>query len=354
MLTKSTEKLSSGYKINHAKDDPAGLAMSQRMNAQLSRTNVAIQNASDGISVIETADGAMNEISTMLTRMRELAVQSANGTLTEEDRAAVTSEVEQLKEEITAISTNTQFNGQPLLNGDFEKKGYSNKDGLKVSYYNDQVTKGEYQINRLNVWEEVDDQGKPTGFMTTNAGSVDLGKGFTNDAKVTDIQDGILTIQEANGFELKLDINELKSGTQTGVELDITGIGAMRMQIGAEEGQILEMDIPHISLRNMGLESLDLSTQEKAQEGIGKLDQAIAFVTEVRGRLGAYQNRLESTTANLAVTEENLTEAYSRIMDVDMAEEMTHYTTYQVLSQAGTSVLAQANERPSSILQLLQ
>jgi flagellin len=146
----------------------------------------------------------------------------------------------------------------------------------------------------------------------------------------------------------------LKAGSHADINVDITGIGAMRMQIGSEEGQILEMSIPKTSLRNMGIESLDLSTQELAQKGIDQLDFDISFVNKVRGQLGAYQNRMESTAASLGVTEENLTSAYARIMDVDMAEEMTQYTTYQVLSQAGTAVLAQANERPSSILQLLQ
>jgi flagellin len=354
ILTKSTERLSSGFKINHAKDNPAGLAMAKRMSAQLSRTNLAIQNASDGISVIETADGAMAEMSNILARMRELAVQSSNGTLTEEDRAAVAAEVKELKEEISEMSRNTQFNGQPLLNGDFEMKGYTDLEGLKVSYYSDEVYKGNYQITGLKVREEIDETGKPTGYMTADASDVTFGTGFSGDAKVTNVQDGILTIQEDNGFELKLDINELKAGSHADINVDITGIGAMRMQIGSEEGQILEMSIPHTSLRNMGIESLDLSTQELAQEGIDKLDLAISFVNKVRGQLGAYQNRMESTAASLGITEENLTSAYARIMDVDMAEEMTQYTTYQVMSQAGTAVLAQANERPSSILQLLQ
>jgi flagellin len=354
MLSKSTERLSSGFKINHAKDNPAGLAMANRMNAQLSRTNIAIQNASDGISVIETADGAMSEMSNILARMRELAVQSANGTLTEEDRAAVAAEVTELKEEISEMTRNTQFNGQPILNGDFEKKGYANVEGLSVSYYSDDVQKGSYEITSLTVRDEVDELGKPTGYMTAKATDLTLGNGFPKDAKVTNVADGILTIEGQDGFEMKLDINELVAGTTTGVALDITGIGAMRMQIGSEEGQILEMSIPKTSLRNMGIESLDISTQEFAQEGIDKLDTAISFVNKVRGQLGAYQNRMESTATSLGVTEENLTSAYARIMDVDMAEEMTQYTTYQVLSQAGTAVLAQANERPSSILQLLQ
>ncbi len=128
----------------------------------------------------------------------------------------------------------------------------------------------------------------------------------------------------------------------------------MRLQIGANEGQILAMDIPGITLKNMGIEELDVSTKRGALDAIARVDHAISYLSSVRGKLGAYQNRLESSINNLDVIYENLTGAYSRIMDVDMAEEMTNYTTYQVLTQAGTSMLAQANERPSQVLQLLQ
>ena len=128
----------------------------------------------------------------------------------------------------------------------------------------------------------------------------------------------------------------------------------MRLQVGANEGQMLALNIPAVSLKNMGIEKLDVSTVELAQEGIDRIKGALQFVSSVRGTLGAYQNRLESTVNSLDITSENMTAAYSRIMDVDMAEEMTEYTTDQVLTQAGTSMLAQANERPAQVLQLLQ
>lgn len=138
------------------------------------------------------------------------------------------------------------------------------------------------------------------------------------------------------------------------MRIDATGIGAMRLQIGSNEGQVLPVEIPTISLRDMGIENLDVSTKEGALKGIDDIGGAVKYVSKVRGILGAYQNRLESTVNSLDITSENMTGAYSRIMDVDMAEEMTNYTTYQVLTQAGTSMLAQANERPSQVLQLLQ
>ena len=134
LLSQSMERLSSGLKINHAKDNPAGLAMAKRMNAQIEGVNVANQNASNGVSIIETADGAMTEISEMLQRLNELAIKAANGTMSDSDRATVQDEVSQLKEEITRISETTEFNGQKLLNGEFENKGYTNNLNIKVNY----------------------------------------------------------------------------------------------------------------------------------------------------------------------------------------------------------------------------
>ena len=138
------------------------------------------------------------------------------------------------------------------------------------------------------------------------------------------------------------------------LELDVTGIGAMDTQIGANEGQILEIRIPEISLQRLGITNTDVTTQEKSTDAIDTVKHAILYVSDARSRLGAYQNRLEHTISNLDVTNENMTSSYSRIMDVDMAEEMTYYTTQQVVAQAATSMLAQANERPSQVLQLLQ
>ena len=172
-------------------------------------------------------------------------------------------------------------------------------------------------------------------------------------------EDDLLTITGENGFEMRLDVSGTLNGAQTGttvqdLKINATGIGAMRLQIGANEHQVLEVNIPAVSLQNMGIENVDVSTAEGADDAIDRVDGAIKYVSSVRGRLGAFQNRLESTINSLDITSENMTSAYSRIMDVDMAEEMTSYTTYQILAQAGTSMLAQANERPSQVLQLLQ
>ena len=347
LLSKSLERLSSGLKINHAKDNPAGLAMSKRMNAQIEGLSVANQNASDGVSIIEIADGAMTEISEMLQRINELSVKAANGTMTDDDRATIQDEVAQLKEEITRISDTTEFNGQKLLNGEFDLKGYTDKQEIKVNYCSPDVPVKEYTLD-MSLKKDADGNFELDG-------DVQFGKGFESvGALKTEMKDDLLTITGENGFEMRLDVSGAQAGSYKTLKIDATGIGAMRLQIGANEGQVLEVNIPAVSLQNMGIEDIDVSTQAGAKDAIARVDGAIKYVSGVRGRLGAFQNRLESTINSLDVTNENMTAAYSRIMDVDMAEEMTSYTTYQILAQAGTSMLAQANERPSQVLQLLQ
>lgn len=347
-LSKSLERLSSGLKINHAKDNPAGLAMSKRMNAQIEGLNVASQNASDGISIIETADGAMSEIQSMLQRINELSVKAANGTMVDADRELIQKEISELKEEIQRITDETQFNGQKLLNGEFGLKGYTTEENIKVNEYSKDVPQGIYTVDSLKV-TEVD--GKKTVDIENG---VELGAFFPEDAIVESCNEGILTITASQGFEMKIDISKAPVGTYADLSVDAMGIGAMRLQIGANEGQVLGLVIPELSLRNMEIEELSVGTKEDALKAIDSVGNALAYVSDVRSRLGAYQNRLESTISTLGITNENMTAAYSRIVDVDMAEEMTNYTTQQVLTQAGTSMLAQANERPSQVLQLLQ
>ena len=356
LLAQSLERLSSGLKINHAKDNPAGLAMAKRMNAQLKGLSAANEISNNGISVISVADGALSEVSDMLQRMNELAVKAANGSITDEDRVMIQSEISQLKEEITRISNDTEFNGQKLLNGEFASKGYILEDSaldIKVNSYSTDVPAKEYTIDYLKIGPK-DEHGNYEFNPDTD---ITLGAGFPSDA-VYSVNKDILTITAGNGFEMKLDLSRIDPAAgetfKDPFTIDATGIGALRLQVGANEGQVMEIDIPAVTLKNMGIEDLNVETQEKAEEAIEDIKGALRFTSGVRGRLGAYQNRLESTVRSLDITSENMTAAYSRIMDVDMAEEMTNYTTYQVLTQAGTSMLAQANERPSQVLQLLQ
>lgn len=366
LLAKSLERLSSGLKINRAKDNPAGLAMARRMNAQIEGVGIANQNAGDGISVLETADGALTEVSEMLQRMNELAVKAANGTMSDSDRATIQDEIDQLKEEVTRISKNTEFNGQKLLNGEFAFKGYTNNIGIKVNSYTQYVPFKTYNIESITLEKEIVD-GEETGeYLLTD---ITLGADFPDGVTAT-CENNMLTLEGKDNFEIKLDLDQLDlgkdaagnsitsvtypSGTLEALSIDCTGIGPMRLQIGSNEGQIVAINIPDMSLRNYGIENLDVTTGENADAAVPMIEGAIQFLTKVRGQLGAYQNRLESTINSLDITSVNMTAAYSRIMDVDMAEEMTTYTTNQVLTQAGTSMLAQANERPSQVLQLLQ
>lgn len=242
---KAMERLSSGLKINSAKDDAAGLAIANKLDTQTKGINQASRNAMDGISMVQTAEGALNEVSDMLVRLKELVIQGKNGTYDDVDRVPIQMEIDSLIEEINTIQDETVFNGQGLLNGS-----------------------GKFMLH----------------------------------------------------------------------------IGANKDENLAIDGESL--NLYHATRHINGLQVDDIDAQER-------IDDAIRETSVIRGRLGAYQNRLEHTTANLNVSEENMTSALSRIQDTDMAEEMTNYTQYNVLTQAANAMLAQANQRPQQVLQLL-
>ena len=359
-LSNSMERLSSGFKINHAKDNPAGYAISNRMSAQIGGLGVAKANTNDGISVVETADGAMSEISSMLQRMSELAVQAGTDTVSDDDRAVIDSEIQQLKKEITRIANDTEFNGQPLLNGNFDLKGYTDNENVKVSYYSEEVNVAKYDLDFA-------------GLITNNGdGSYSVDNSILKTAfpgvegLKSEYNGSILKITGDGNFDLRLDVKDGENFSEK-VNIDITGIGAMKIQAGANEGQEISIRIQEISLKKFGLDDLkftpDLdddgnpiegSSAANAQKGIAAIKDAMSYLSEARAKLGAYQNRMEHNTTNLDVSSENMTASYSRIMDVDMAEEMTIYSTQQILSQAGISMLSQANQLPEKVLQLLQ
>ncbi len=621
-LDKSLEKLSSGYRINKASDDAAGLAISEKMKTQISGLDQASRNASDGISVIQTGEGALNEVHLMLQRMRELAVQSANGTNNDSDREAMQAEIEQLKEEITRISETTEFNTKKLLNGNIDRKSYSTNKDIELVSLSDNVKVGTYAIqvndvaqkaivktgntattgtqaagatlpdgttsteqtisssgagklyvnteeikieegdsaatvfekirdlcDKVNVtltyeknstntavtfefgdklvftrdefgsknfielyadggvgdmlgfnsgsrvdysaakpldlsdpnsWETPTDgitgktYGKdtdatittvlskatstgaataPTGAGTTLAdgGTIDIQVGSNlyniavaagddaaaliskikagvstinaseygldlafDESKFTDFPDGLeftaskdfsimatatipanagafaaelglsttatnstapvvgpvgfsntatlssngtlVTVTDSQGFQIKFDVSE---STQLGenpamASVAVLEAGPMTLQIGANAYQTMDVRIPQLTPKTLGIDKINLGTADGAQDALAKIDIAINDVSAIRSKLGAYQNRLEHSIANLDVGQENLTEALSRIEDTDMAEEMAAYTQGNVLAQAGTSMLAQANQRPQTILSLLQ
>ena len=351
----STERLSTGYKVNHAKENPSGIAIAKRMNAQLKGLSQSKDNASTAVSVVSTAEGALTEIQPMIQRMNELSVQAATGTKTDSDRESIQEEIKELKEEIERMKNDTEFNGKKLLNGDCDLKGYADAKGIKVSYYSDETPVANYKFSLVNPIPLDQD-----GNVDLKDGSVTLlqdgsENAFPKDAKITYDGDKV-TVTAANEFEItfKVDKNVTTTSQDGSISLDITGIGAMRVQIGANEGQVLAIRIPEVSLDTLGLSDIDISTQEGAQRAIELSKQANAYISSVRSRIGAYENRLEHTQSSLGVTEENVTSAFSRIMDTDMAEEMTEYANQQVLNQAGISVLTQANQRPAEVLQLLQ
>lgn len=530
-LSLSTQKLSSGYKINSAKENAAGLAIARKMRAQINSLKRANDNANDGLSVVSIADGAMSEMHDILQRMNELAIQSANGVNSNSDRDQIQKEIDQLVTEIDRIAETTQYNAQNLLDGTFAYKGYTNSENVRLKSYSDGVKSGNYLMDYLEYShydeeityksggdtvhkerygvDNIDDvkdwliteseaetgaygddvEGFPddvrvsidgddlvftaggdfevkttlnkasqdqvdkyqksglnttvsdqtyvettrykdivctvtvNGVLTTvtisdisianeyniNAdGSVDfndkigtpddvsagngnasfnslkegLGDLIPKDANINDITydaaknifevsykddkgvNGSVKLNAGGGLQAyeystsKATKTTYKIGTENDVndsiQFDLKGTGAMRIQVGANQGQVIAVELPALSAVHLGIDGFDVSTENTATEAIDIVSKAINQLSGVRAKIGAYANRLEHTIANLDTTEEDMTEAYSRIMDVDMATEMTEYTTSQVLSQASNAMLAQANERPQQVLQLLQ
>lgn len=356
-LSASLERLSSGYKINHAKDNAAGLAIARRMNAQIRGLEVAEQDAKDGVSVLEIADGALAEVHDMLQRMNELAIKSATDTVTDADRQTIQAEVDQLKEEIARIGETTEYNGRKLFDGTFDLKGYTDKTEIKVNYFSDSVNVGDYQVALADIAFEAD--GSFSSTTTASVTRTDVTPPVTISVTVSGDEDQVILKGEKD-YELRLGLQDgwNMSGTTTLTDvsftMELTSMGPMTLQIGANEGQTIDLRIPELSLLNAGINKTDMSTKDGADKAIDEIDNAISFVSQMRSRMGAYQNRLEHTETSLATSQENVTAAYSRIMDTDMAEEMTEYSNLQVVTQAATSMLAQANERPSQMLQLLQ
>ena len=517
---KSTEKLSSGYRINRAADDAAGLSISEKMRAQIRGLNKASSNAQDGISLIQTAEGALNEQHSILQRMRELSVQAANGVETDEDREAVNNEISQLQEELTRISETTEFNTMKLLDGSQSGSGSSagsgpkfgivdatldgalvtsNVGGIKVATSALATTKAGQEtaiwdatgkiltlnlsLNKVYTQDEIDalvanakqEDSAATGApaevkVTLKNGIFNADSATTNGtataAGIKAVSDeaevaaggfvGANKIQftankygvEFNGttFDFAFDkevgkeevetttaittsaVNAVTAGEYTihlaagkeytaediedilakaGFDFDVTlsgdtpdepntlfatsgattvgqltmdgatagaGLGSanamwgqagyegvsggagITLQIGANEGQTMNFTIEDMSARSLGVDGnkVDLSTQEGAQRATTTIDGAIKKVSQARGRMGAIQNRLEHTIANLDTAAENTQNAESRIRDTDMASEMVEYSKNNILAQAGQSMLAQANQSTQGVLSLLQ
>ncbi|MDF2820556.1 MAG: hypothetical protein K0R15_997 [Clostridiales bacterium] len=463
-LDKSLERLSSGLRINRASDDAAGLAISQKMDAQVTGLQQASRNALDGVSLIQTAEGALSEVHEMLKRIRQLSLQVSNGTYTPEDRKTAQKEVDSLMEEVDRISTDIEFNEKKLLNGEIDRRAYPESTKFTVKSLSDTVTPGAYKLTVIadatnaqvigklanngslglsdkigeagniningeeieilatdtaaQVFDKIRDLSEtigaevisvnatlvPTTFkldgttslkldmkqfgsefgLTINASNgnllsrlgldVDISGNPVKGIKIlgTDVKATIdstsdfsgtatvigkgstISIRDINGFEMKVATSVGTAATTPTTTINVLDAGPLRLQIGANEGQTMTIGIPNMSANSLGIDAVNITTVEGAQSAISYLDEAINMVSDVRAKLGAYQNRLEYTVSNLNVAAENLTESLSRIEDIDMALEMSEYTQKNVLAQAGTSMLAQANQRPQTVLQLLQ
>ncbi|AIY85722.1 flagellar hook-associated protein FlgL [Thermotoga sp. 2812B] len=365
-MSKTLERLSSGLRINRAGDDAAGLAISEKMRGQIKGLNMAIKNAQDAISLIQTAEGALTEVHSILQRMRELAVQAASDTNTDVDREQIQKEIDQLREEIDRIARTTEFNTKKLLDGKLES--FRNKVDAKV------VTGGNINVQLGKVSSAavegtyVIEVGQFTGAVTseldvkitlfTAGGSkytiVDLTAGQATLGAVTfKWKTDVLSISDFGGALPK---NEVVDSAVVRVEAIYTSASQLIFQIGANEGHNMVAGIDDMSAAALGLTttSLKVTTQDAAERAIMVVDAAIHRVSTARAALGAVQNRLEHTISNLGVAAENLTAAESRIRDADMAKEMMEFTKQQILLQSSMAMLAQSNTLPQNVLQLMR
>jgi len=372
--SKSVQKLSSGLRINSASDDAAGLSISEKLRAQIRGLAQAQRNSQDGISMIQTGEGALNETTSMLQRMRELAVQAANDTLSSSDRASINTELQQLTSEINGVASRTKFNGLGLLSGSMVT---TQSGGTAISGAQFNTTGGNSSIRSVDVSGA--QAGKTYTLTSAAAGQLTLTRSGDNVAQTI-----TLAAVAANGTQtlsfasLGVSITVSSDGggkTAAGLATDlagdtvITGAGsaAANFQIGSNASDSVSVSFAKVDLSGTvgGDGKLDglatalgtfNTTQSvaNAQSLITNIDNAIDAVNTQRANLGAYQNRLEHTIANLGVAQENLTASESRIRDVDMAAEMVSFTKTGILQQAGQAILAQANSAPGGIVNLLR
>jgi flagellin len=369
-LSKSLEKLSSGKRINGAADDAAGLAISEKMNAQVRGLGQAQRNAQDGISMIQTAEGALKESHSILQRMRELSVQSANDTNTQADRAEIQKEVDELASELTRISNTTEFNTQSLLNGAVKSDG---KGEATFQIGSNEGQNINLSINAMDAESlgVASDAEITTDIGTTSAtsaasGSIvfELDDGSTVSGSISSgdtASSGITsTLNGLSGVNVANSSGALTITANSGSTIEITDasdqgtLDFLQLEVGDTAGASSSASFSGGTTTDaVAAAGIDVSTQSNANDAIETLDTAIADVSAERSKLGAYQNRLDHTINNLNTAQENLTAAESRISDVDMAKEMMSFTKNQILSQAGTAMMAQANQLPQGVLQLL-
>lgn len=358
-MADSLQKLSTGMRINSAKDDSAGLAISERMSSQIRGLNVAVRNANDGISLAQTAEGALSEVGNNLQRMRELAVQSSNGTNSQVDRDALNAEFTQLQSEIQRVGQQTSFNGTKLLDGSFagvqfqvganagETIGITSIANVQTSALGGSLTRTSANVNATALTGFA--TAIPAGGLTVNG--VDIGAV----AAAGNAQERAGQMAEA--------INRVSSQTGVGASYDkttgdLTLTSAAAITIGGASGTVpiagFAAGAVGAATTTTGIGSLSLSSFTNSQQALAHLDKAIAEVNTSRGNLGAVQNRFSSTIANLQTTSENLSASRGRIQDTDFAAETANLSKGQILQQAGVAMLSQANQLPQTVLSLLR
>ena len=384
-LSKNLEKLSSGYKINRAGDDAAGLAISEKMRAQITGLDKAQDNAKDGISLVQTAEGALTEVHDMLNRMYELAEQSANGTFEDgTDRKQLQKEVNQLKSEINRIADSANFNGIKLLDGSMSANGTTsiisaastNKASVDVSITADSVFDSAGKRSELTFKLSAVSSTAQDGAEVNENGEVTIKLKKKTLYTAEDIQ-ALLAKASATGAKVSKDTLEAaQNATVTGAGIGkatnttawtslakLTNGAAkanngkpLTLQIGdtSDSFNQLRVGIKDCHVDALGLTDMKIGDQTSAAAALDKIKSAINYVSDVRGTLGATQNRLDHTINNLSVMQENIQDAESTIRDTDVADEMMAYTKNNILIQSAQAMLAQANQVPQGVLQLLQ
>lgn len=392
-FNRTLERLSSGFRINRASDDAAGLAVSEKLRTQVRGLTQAIANAQDGGNLIATAEGGIDQSSKILQRVRELAIQASSDTLVNADRSKIQEEMNQLREELTRIGDTTEFNTRKLLNGslsgatqlenatlDIKQNVRVGNTAATIPSLRDFITSSSISVTgatldtafqikfisfqgastdpvsvALEVRSSVD--GVLTTIRLTNPATavtqIQLTIGFGGSARSV----GTLNIS-TNAISLA-DIGKVALVQVTAKRDAVTTDNALTFQVGANEGQVLRAGVQDMRAAALRLEALNIlgtndeDSRIKAQNAIGVVDQALNYVNTVRSRLGALQNRIEFTIANLQVSRENLAASDARIRDADIAEETTNLTRAQILVQAGTAMLTQANASPQNALRLI-
>jgi flagellin len=348
----AVQRLSSGLRINSAKDDAAGLAISERFTTQIRGLNQAARNANDAISLSQTAEGALGEITNNLQRIRELAVQASNATNSATDRAALQKEVAQLQAEIQRVATQTEFNGTKLLDGTFAGQTF-------------QVGANAGQLINVGSIANAQTSVLGNGNFANNVvgGAVTVGtvSGLTiNGQTIENVS--ITAVDSANAQKLADAIN--KKMDQTGIYAVANGTGVVLQSLFADKNTVVGGTVTGSGLTAttvtaasgaaVQVEDLDVSTFLGAQRAISIVDKALTTVNSARADLGAIQNRFSSVVSNLSTAAENMSAARSRIMDADYAAETAALTRAQILQQAGVAMLAQANAMPQNVLALLR